>query len=238
MPFYFANPRSGGTAQSGRTDRIEYQRTAATQVMIAVTGVLETSWIIFREYVHAIMKITSNSDETEEVRADTINYHYPSHFSLSNCLPIKAPDVALVFDSFNPPRDCLEKLEEYGAESKKIAGVKGDVWTIKSPTYEMLLEIMEFPQLDKNFRPIMGHITPYAINTYLRILTIISTLSITMINAFSNGTVDGAHTPTFSYRVVEPTNTPSGEDQEMEEGELAEEGGAVSADISTWRYGV
>lgn len=224
MPFYFANPRSGGTVQQGRTDRIEYQRTAATQVMISAIGVVTNFWILCRSYIHAVMQVSLGMDEKEQHIDQNVGY-YPNVFPLSNCLPIRTPNVALAFDSFNPPRDVLDKLSEMGADVKKVSGHRGDVYTIRSPTHEQLLEIMSFPQLDRNFRPIMDHITPYGINAYLRILTILSALSLTMINALNTGTADKPYTPTVDIRVVGPAASQTIDNMDTEEGEIQDKEG-------------
>jgi hypothetical protein len=230
MPFYYANPRSGGTIQTGRTDRVEYQRSAASQVIIITLGLVDYMQSVFWHFIHVFQEITT--DEKDAAYHPISNYtsHYNKSFPLSACFPIRCPDVIIAFDSFNPPRDVIHTLEEWGADVRKVSGRKSDVYTLKSPTYDQLLEIMEFPQLDHNFRPIQNHITPHAINAYLRLTIILSSLSLLIVNALCGYSEDVNEQLAFRVRIGNTvmTSAESSGDTEMEEGEVSEKEGLVS----------
>lgn len=173
-------------------------------------------------WMHALLQAiyapVAKADRKDEDWGTKLMSFFPGNYPLKETMPFPVPKIAICMNSNNPPLKVVEKLESFGFSLQQMKNVKTPVYTKDFPTLEEAVAVMTIPNINTDFRPPYGYVTPNAIGPLFRLLIAVSAITGALRKILGSG-----HGLNFmvDFNLVKDSDNDE-QEVEMEEGEERE----------------
>jgi hypothetical protein len=173
MPFYLAIPRKSGAGSEAGTGRSQFQRTSPSRLVLTIMSKPQ-SWVasvLSSDISFLAHSIQKRVESGRQVTTSLDRRSFFPEIRISDSLPIFYPDIMIHFGGAVSD-NVRGRLEELGASLDRFPQLGNkEAYLLRSPTSDIIPEILRFPNINNKSRPPFDAITPDGILALYTIVT-------------------------------------------------------------------